>query len=130
MKYDMVKLLSKLAAGVCPVGLQKSKLWLHMFFEKLRFKVREDAVAPKGIVSCGEAAAGDRGNAVHLVQQSVLLSLRAHRRACEFLQHPIRQRGGARATAGKGEHQEQIGGIRWRGSVLKTITGPLVRRNQ
>ena len=62
---------------------------LNVLFQKHAFVVAEDFVSEQGVVRRREAAAGDGGNHLHLIQQAFVLAFPDDVGPRQFLQHAI-----------------------------------------
>ena len=94
---------------------------LHVALEEALLELLEDVVAAERVVGGGEAAPGDGGDVVDLVEQPAAAALPGDFGARQLLEGAVGQCRGARAAAGEGEEQLQAVGIVARGDVAEPV---------
>ncbi len=68
----------------------------------------EDLLPSQAVICRGEAASGDRGDDVHLLEEVALLTPDGHGRPPELFQHPVSQGCRAGPAARERHHHEQV----------------------
>jgi len=92
-----------------PAERPRDDLALHVALEEALLVLGEQPLAVEAVGERGEAAAGHAGDDVDRVQQAKRVAGRPdHLGAPEELQHAVRERGRARAAAGKGEDDQAV----------------------